>query len=484
MRVLENLKPEKVFYYFEEISNIPRGSGNEKAISDYIVNFAKERGLFVYQDDAWNVLIRKKGTKGYENSETVILQGHIDMVCEKNNDVVHDFSSEGLKLCVDGDFVSAKGTTLGGDDGIAVAYMLAVLDDDTVSHPPVECLFTTDEEVGMKGAIAFDASILEGRKLINLDTEEEGHILVSCCGGMKVTTKIPAVYENVSSDLIPCYIKIRGLKGGHSGADIHLQRANANKLMGRVLESVKDFDVKVSKVNGGLMDNAISRECDAFVFVDESKMGEISNVLSNIEKTFVHEYKGVDEDIKVNIEKVNGEFEYVAFDDITVSKIIDMLTLIPYGVSTMSMGIKGLVESSNNIGILRTVNNNIEFVCAVRSSIASRKDIILNQIETAGRLLGGETIVTSAYPAWEFNPDSELLKITKKVYTDFYKKEPIVEAIHAGLECGLFAEKVNGIDMISIGPDIFDVHTPDERLKISSTESTWEFLKAILASLK
>lgn len=484
MRVLEGLKPEKVFYYFEEISRIPRGSGNEKAISDYIVTFAKDRGLFVHQDNANNVVIKKSGSKGYENSLAVILQGHIDMVCEKNSDVSHDFIKEGLKLHVDGDFVFAEGTTLGADNGIAVAYMLALLDDDTISHPPIECVFTTDEEVGMKGAIALDTSILEGKRLINMDTEEEGKLLVSCCGGMKITTELPVIYEDVPSDFKPYFIKIRGLKGGHSGSDIHLQRANAEKLMGRVMAALDDVDVRFSKVNGGLMDNAIARECDALVFLKEDISDNVKSILVDIETKFIHEYTGVEEGIKVFMEETVEEIEYKAFDTKTKNSVRDMLILIPYGVITMSMNIPGLVESSNNIGIVRTEKDCIKFICAARSSVASRKDIIFNEIDTIGRILGGKTYATSTYPAWEFNPNSELLAITKDVFRDFYKKEPVVEAIHAGLECGLFAEKIKGIDMISIGPDMFDVHTPDERLKISSTESTWEFLKALLSRLK
>lgn len=484
MRVLEKLNPNKVFYYFEEISQIPRGSGNEKAISDYIVEFAKDRGLFVYQDSAYNVIIKKSGTKGYEDSQAVVLQGHIDMVCEKNNDVPHDFTKDPLKLKVEGDFVTADGTTLGADDGIAVAYMLALLDEDGIKHPPLECLFTTDEEAGMKGAIQFDGSVLTGKRLINLDTEEEGKLLVSCCGGMKVTTQININYEEVSSELMPLFIKIRGLKGGHSGSDIHLQRANANKLMGRVLKAISEVSVKVSKVNGGLMDNAISRECDALIFVEGHKVEGLKAIVDNMKATFIHEYKGVEDSIDILVEDVCGDIKYIAFDEITRKAVVDMLILIPYGVKTMSVDIEGLVESSNNIGVLRTMEDTVDFICAVRSSVASRKQLIFDEIETIGNLVNGKTFATSSYPGWEFNPNSEILAVTKEVFREFYKKEPVVEAIHAGLECGLFAEKIDGMDMISIGPDIFDAHTPDERICISSTERVWEFLKLLLEKLK
>ena len=403
MRVLEKLNPNKVFYYFEEISQIPRGSGNEKAISDYIVEFAKDRGLFVYQDSAYNVVIKKAGTKGYEDSQAVVLQGHIDMVCEKNNDVSHDFTKDPLKLKVEGDFVTADGTTLGADDGIAVAYMLALLDEDGIKHPPLECLFTTDEEAGMKGAIQFDGSVLTGKRLINLDTEEEGKLLVSCCGGMKVTTQININYEEVSSELMPLFIKIRGLKGGHSGSDIHLQRANANKLMGRVLKAISEVSVKVSKVNGGLMDNAISRECDALIFVEGHKVEGLKAIVDNMKANFIHEYKGVEDSIDILVEDVCGDIKYIAFDEITRKAVVDMLILIPYGVKTMSVDIEGLVESSNNIGVLRTMEDTVDFICAVRSSVASRKQLIFDEIETIGNLVNGKTFATSSYPGWEFN---------------------------------------------------------------------------------
>ncbi len=484
MSVLGQLELNSVFYFFEEISKIPRGSGNEKAISDYIMNFAKERGFFCRQDEANNVLVKKKGTKGYENAPTLIIQGHIDMVCEKNEGTKHDFLKDPLKLKIEGDFISAEGTTLGADNGIAVAYSLAILDAEDLEHPPIEVVFTTDEEVGMKGANAFDVSDIEGRLFLNMDTEEEGKLLVSCCGGKRATITLPLEREAAPAWGIPYLLKIRGLKGGHSGSDIHLQRANANKLMGRILFTIfSAYDVRVVAIDGGLMDNAISREGNAVILLKAEDVASIKEQLEELNHTFLHEYRNCDSAISLSLEPLQKKVLQVFTQD-TAKKAVDILLLIPYGVKTMSMEMPGLVESSSNIGIVKTNEENMTFHSAVRSSVASLKQAIYNEMESIAELTGAEISSSAEYPAWEFNPDSQLLKLFQDTYREIYGKDAEVEAIHAGLECGLFAEKIPGLDMISIGPDMFDVHTPDERLCISSTIRVWGFLKQVLRRIK
>ena len=485
MRVLEKLEPERVFYYFEEISRIPRGSGNEKAISDYLAQFAKDHGLACIQDQALNILIKKEGTPGYELSPTVILQGHMDMVCEKNGDTEHDFLTDPLTLKVEGDYITADGTTLGADDGIAVAYCLTLLEATDIPHPPLEVLITTDEEVGMNGARNFDGNLLTGRKLINLDTEEEGQLLVSCCGGMRATIALPIVREAAPKiGYLPYVLRVKGLKGGHSGSDIHLQRANANKLMGRVLDGIgRLYSFRLASLDGGKMDNAISREADCVMLLKKEDAEGVRKIVAQLQETFRHEYQLSDPQITLTLEPLNETVEKV-FSQETAEKAVAILLLIPYGVVTWSLAMKGLVESSSNIGIVKTGETELYFESAVRSSVLSRKYVIYDQIRQIGFLTGANVTQKGEYPSWEYEPDSQLLKLFQEVYRDMYQKEPRIEAIHAGVECGLFGGKIQGLDMISIGPDMEGIHSPDERLSISSTKRVWEYLKEVLRRLK
>jgi len=482
--VLNQLEPQNVFYYFEAISDIPRGSGNEKEISDYICNFAKGLGLFYRQDEAYNVLIKKKGTAGYEDSQPLIIQGHIDMVCEKNGDILHDFVKDKLGLRIVGDDIYATGTTLGADNGIAVAYMMAILASNDIAHPPIEAVFTTDEEVGMKGAKAFDCFDLEGRLFLNMDSEEEGKLLVSCCGGKRATMTLPIEREKTPAWGEGYTISIKGLKGGHSGSDIHLQRGNANKLMGRVLSAlIEKVDMRMANIEGGFMDNAISREAEVVLYFHEEDVELVKNEVLTLEKTFRHEYRTSDKGVSLIMKKQGSTFETV-FTTETIQKVTDILILMPYGVETMSLDMKGLVESSNNIGIVKVEDDRISFHCAIRSSVGSRKKAIYEKVQAVGRLVGAEVTYSSEYPAWEYNPNSYLVELFRKIYEETTGKVPEIEAIHAGLECGLFGEKIPGLDMISIGPNMYDVHTPDERISISSTARVWSFLKAVLKALQ
>lgn len=484
MNVLNHLGCDKVFYYFETICDIPHGSFHEKTLSDYIVSFANERGLYCRQDKRNNVLIKKPGTAGYEDSPALIIQGHIDMVCDKNVGTEHDFLTEPLKLYIDGDYIKARGTTLGADNGIAAAYMLALLDAQDIDHPPIECVFTVEEEIGMGGATDFDAFDLEGKRFLNMDTEEEGHLMVSCCGGRRMRVYLPLEREAKQANAKTFLIRIGGLKGGHSGADIHLQRASANVLLGRLLLELREkMDYALVRADGGNMDNAICREAEAIICIDSAKEVEGAVLVAELEKVFQNEYKDRESDIMMTMEAVGEEITEVLTAE-TRDNIIAMLQLLPYGVQTMDANMEGLVESSSNIGILKTNEDHIYIDNAVRGSVETRKDAICKKIEVLGELCGAKVVGVNDYPGWQFNPDSELLRIFKDAWVEKFGVEPKVVAIHAGLECGLFAQKIPGLDLISLGPDMHDVHTPDERLSISSTIRVWDYLKLVLKKLK
>ncbi|GFI61279.1 cytosol non-specific dipeptidase [Clostridiales bacterium] len=480
---LENLKPKRVFYYFQQLSNIPRGSGNEKAVGEYCLSVAKSLGLYAFQDEFNNILIRKPASNGYENAATVIIQGHLDMVCEKNNKTVHNFERDGINIIIDGDYIKADGTTLGADDGIAVAMGLAILENNDIVHPPLECLFTADEEAGMSGAKNFDVSLLEGTRLINIDSEEEGVFVSGCCGGAKANLVLPAIWEEPPKGLIPVGIKIRGLLGGHSGSDIHLQRANANKLMGRVLRQIaKSFYFRLESINGGLMDNAITRECDAVIYVDREDIEELNDMCSQLQDIFNMEYAGSENRIYVVAEEYQNSKGKVLNSKIA-SSVIYALNLIPNGVQRMILDIEGLVETSNNVGVVRTYDDSVELLSAVRSSVPTMKYELLEQLAMIAETNGGELNIKSEYPGWEYDKDSSLRSVCIQAYKEMFGREPAISSIHAGLECGIFASKAKGLDMISIGPEMHDVHTPAERLSISSVERTWNFLKFLLEKL-
>ena len=484
MGVLDGLGTDKVFYYFEEITKIPHGSGNEDALADYIVNFAKERGLYCRKDEAGNVVVKKPAAKGYENVKPVILQGHIDMVCEKLADIEHDFTKDPLELVIDGDFICAKGTTLGADNGIAAAYMLAVLDKADMLHPAMEMVFTVEEETGMDGAKKLDTSDLEGKYFINMDSEEEGKFLISCCGGRRVHVLLPVERIAKKADGLTYLLKIRGLKGGHSGSDIHLQRASANKLIGRVLyELEKSIPFALVSVDGGKMDNAICREADAVLTITKEDAEKAEKIVKAMEKMLQEEYHHTETDMMITWEKLHEETTKVLTED-WKKRVIAMLLLIPYGVEAMSLDIVGLVESSSNIGVVSTKQDGIHFDNAIRSAVASKKEMICEKIAALAEICGGKTMENNDYPGWVYDVNSKLMKVLQQSYRQATGKEPELTAIHAGVECGLFAEKMEGLDMVSLGPDMYDVHTPKERLSISSTIRMWDFLKEALREME
>ena len=479
--VLAGLQPQLVFKYFEEISQIPRGSGNEKEISDYLRKFGEDLGLETIQDEALNIIIRKPATKGYENAPGVVLQGHMDMVCEKNKGTNHDFTKDPLQLRIDGDYIYATDTTLGADNGIAVAMGLAVLASNDIEHPALEVLVTVDEEAGMSGAMALDGNLVKGKYILNLDSEEEGHLLVSCAGGVTALSTIPVEFKDADSSKVAYSLEIKGLLGGHSGMDIIKQRANSNKLLGRLLNLISiDFDL--AKVEGGSKNNAIPRESDCVLMINPSDKETFISDVERITATFKHEFSTSDAGLEVICNETTSPSKVLNCD--SKSRVISMLNIIPNGIQTMSMDIENLVESSTNIGVLRTTDYAVTFECAVRSSVGSLKTDITNRMELLTKQLNGTLQLISDYPAWEYAKNSQLEKMCIDAYKNLTGNEPIIMALHAGLECGLLLEKMPHAEAISFGPNMYDVHTPNEHLSISSTENTWKFLLAVLKSMK
>lgn len=482
MRVLENVEPKKVLYFFEEISTIPHGSKNETQISNYLVQFAKERNLEFIQDASNNVIIIKEATQGYEDADPIILQGHMDMVCEKEAGCDHDFTKDPLKLKLEGDILTAEGTTLGADDGIAVAMELALLDSKDIPHPRLECVFTTDEETGLYGAKAIDVSMLKGKKFINIDSEEEGVFTVSCAGGITAISTIPLTFEEVQGETFE--IKVTGLQGGHSGAEIHKERLNANILMGRVLYTLsKDVKFNGIDINGGNADNVITKECIANIVVSEKEADKVIAAIQAIHNTIAHECKVTNPDVKI-LCKSTGNKSIRAINDQSTCNVYSLLLAYPQGIYAMSMEIKGLVESSLNLGIMRTIDDTLRVSAGVRSAVNTRASFLADRIAAIVSVFGGTTRFEGQYPGWEYKADSALKDKMIEIYKKQYGKEPVIEAIHAGLECGMFAQKIENLDCISIGPDLKDVHTPNETADVASVKRVWEFLLEVLKESK
>lgn len=484
LETLKNLKSYEVFKYFKEMNEIPRGSGNEKAISDWLVNFAKEHNLEVKQDEVLNVIIRKPGTKGYENSETVILQGHMDMVCEKESNNPHDFTKDPIDFIVEGDYLRANGTTLGADNGIAVAIGLAILASKDISHPPIELLVTTEEETGMGGAQGLNPKDVTGKRLINIDSEEEGKLLVSCAGGVREVITLPINKEDMKNGTLAYRIFVHGLQGGHSGMEIDKERGNANIILGRILYDLSlDLDFNIASINGGAKMNAIPREAEALIAINESGVKALEEKIKKWEEILKVELYGKDPNVALCLEKV--EYKEKVFTCESTEKVIQTLILMPNGIQSMSMDIKGLVQSSTNIGVLVTKEDSVYFESCIRSSVGTLKEDIVRKGEVLSKLIGAKFELFADYPEWQYNPNSKLREKFIEVYKNLYGKEPEISAIHAGLECGLFGGKFKGeMDMISLGPDIFDVHTPKEHLCISSTDRTYEYILKVLENLK
>ena len=482
--VLKELCKESIFKYFKEISEIPRGSGNEMAISNYIVNFAVSHNLYYKQDENFNVIIKKAGTKGYENAPHVMLQGHMDMVCDKNKNKVHDFTKDPIELKVKDDMIYACDTTLGGDDGIAIAYFLSILDSDTIPHPPLEVVMTVEEEIGLRGAEKLDTSDLNAKYLINLDSESEGKLLVSCAGGVRAKLSIPVKYDNAGLDTVICSIAVGGLKGGHSGGEINKGRGNSNKIMGRILNGLfKISEFKLADIAGGQKANAIPREADALLELKAESYKKLKEASEKWDEVLRNELKSSDEGVFVSFEISDKKVEKV-FSIETTKKVIQTLMILPCGINTMSMEIKDLPESSVNVGIVSVNEDKVMFESSIRSCIRSLKYFILEEYKTIAEIIGADIISYSDYPEWQYNADSNLRKLCADVYKEKFGRDVEIIAMHGGVECGLINEKMSGLDMISFGPDLFDVHTPDEHLGISSARRTFEYLLEIIKRLK
>ena len=493
-RVLENLEPKAVFHFFEDLTRIPHGSRNTKAISDYCVSFAKERGLWVYQDALNNVIIKKPASAGYEASPAVILQGHLDMVAEKTPESPIDFTKDALELRIEGDYVSANGTTLGGDDGIAVAMALAVLDSDVIAHPALEVVFTVDEEIGMEGAQGLDFTQLSARRMLNVDSEDEGIFTVSCAGGASANVSIgltsapcalACAHLTVSGLIVGLGSAAfyAGLIGGHSGQEIDKGRANANLLLGRVLNAVQcKLSFRLVSAAGGLKDNAIPNASEAVLALREEDLSAAREIAAACEADFRKEYAAADPGVTIALEPAPA-CEQALTEEATL-RVIHFLLLVPNGIAAMSMDIPGLVQTSCNLGIFHVEDGVLTAVSSVRSSVSSQKQMLLVRIDALAQLLGGSLHVTGAYPAWEYRRESPLRDKLAAVYTQQTGKEPKIEAIHAGLECGLFAGQLPGLDCVSFGPDLVDIHTTREKMSISSVQRTWQFLLGALAALK
>ncbi len=482
MSVLENCEPKRVFYYFEEISKIPHGSKNTKEISDYLVSFAKEHQLRYVQDEYGNIVIYKAASAGYEKLPAVILQGHMDMVCEKEAGSNHDFEKDPLRLKIEDGFVTAEGTTLGADDGIAVAYALALLETDSYAHPALEVVITVDDEVGLLGAQNLDASCLSGKYLINLDSDEEGILLTGCAGGVSAISSIPVKYRNASGCLYE--VKIHGLQGGHSGMEIGKNRANANILMGRFLYGLKEqLPYELAELEGGQKDNVIPRECSCALLIQPEDTEILKDYACRLTAELRKEYSGSDAGISVSVE-FQEETQNGVLHPVSQEKVLFYLMNVPNGVQKMSGNIPGLVETSTNLGAARLEEEVFYASCGVRSSVNSAKYAVSDKIEYLTEFLGGDYKKEGEYPAWEYREQSPLREHMIEVYQDMYQKAPRVEAVHAGLECGLFYEKIPGLDCVSTGPNLWDIHTPQEKMEIASVRRVWEYLIQVLATMR
>lgn len=483
MTTIKDLKPGLVWKYFNEINQIPRPSKKEEKIIAYLLEFAKKHNLEVKKDEAGNVLITKPATKGYENLPTVILQGHVDMVCEKNKETQHDFDNDPIQTYVDGDWLKAKGTTLGADNGVGVAAALAILESDDIEHGKLECLFTVDEETGLTGAYALGKDFLKGDILLNLDTEEEGEIYIGCAGGKGTTATFTYKKEPVPSDYFWFYIQVKGLNGGHSGSEINKGLGNANKILNRYLWTLsRKYKLVLAEIAGGNLHNAIAREAHAIAGVPYNKKENIIVELNILFPQIQEELKAVDPNLRMTVE--SSDTPAFAFDHETTTNLLNGIYACPHGVLNMSMDMPGLVETSTNLASVKMKENNtIVIGTSQRSSTESLKENAANMINAVFTLAKAKVEHSVGYPGWKPNPESEILNIAKNSYQKLFGKEPEVKAIHAGLECGLFLEKYPHLDMISFGPTITDAHSPAEQVNIPSVDKWWQLLLDVLKNI-
>ena len=482
---IEKLYPEKVFHYFAEISKIPRASKKEKEISDWLVKFAKERKLKVIQDEHYNVIIKKKATEGYEDFSPLILQGHMDMVWEKNKDTEFDFSTQGIELVIDGDFLKANGTTLGADNGIAIAYALAILDSDDIKHPALEVVITTDEEDGMSGVANLDFDEFDGKTLINLDTEEYGEVYVSSAGGTRTETKFIFETKKIGNGYTPISIEVKGLSGGHSGAEIHKNLGNSIKILSEVLYHLsKRYEMSLIHIDGGGKVNAIPREAVAEIAVklDGDSIDELKKLAGLAFENILKDFKVSDKSPILAIEKIEEKNLGISLGD--TLNIINFLHEVPNGVLEMSKHIEGLVETSINIGFISTEivdgNVKIRIKSLARSMANNPLNKLVEEVTDLTRKHDANIKIAASNPSWEYKEDSKIRELIAKSFKEITGNDPVIKAIHAGLECGVFTQNIKGADVVSIGPNIYGAHTPEERMDIKSVGETWEWLLKIL----
>ncbi len=480
---LSELKPESVFYYFSEICKVPRPSKKEEKIISYLENFAAEQKLEIKKDEVGNILIKKPATPGKENLKTVVLQSHVDMVCEKNNDVEHDFLADPIETIIDGEWLKAKGTTLGADNGIGVATELAILAANDIEHGPIECLFTIDEETGLTGAFALKEGFMSGDILLNLDSEDEGELFIGCAGGIDSVGEFHYREVPVPTGYFFFRVDVKGLKGGHSGGDIHLGRGNANKILNRFLsQTAKKYDMYICEVNGGNLRNAIPREAYAICAVPHDAKEPVRVDLNIFIADIENEFAVSEPDLKLTLQSETPR--KMAIDQDTSSRLLKTLYAVPHGVYAMSQDIPGLVETSTNLASIKMIDSKkIKIETSQRSSILSARNDMANTVRAAFELGGARVSFGEGYPGWKPNPHSEILEIAVASYKRLFGVDAKVKAIHAGLECGLFLDKYPGLDMISFGPTLTGVHSPDERMHIPSVEKFWNHLLDVLANI-
>jgi dipeptidase D len=482
MTEILNLKPERVWYYFNEICKIPRPSKKEEKIAVWLVNFGKANNLETLTDEAGNVLIRKPATKGKERAKTVVLQSHMDMVCEKNASTVHDFDTDQIVPLIDGDWVKAKGTTLGADDGIGIAAQLAVLESKNIPHGNIECLFTVDEETGLTGAFALKPDFVKGRVLLNLDSEDEGQLFIGCAGGKDTEISLAYKKEKTPDNAIAFKVSVTGLKGGHSGDDINKGLGNAVKIINRFLwNAVGLYKLQVAKLDGGNLRNAIAREAFADIIIPENFKNDFISYAASFNNIVKNELRVTEPNLKLIVEST--EKPLFVIDTKTQFNLLNSLYACPHGVIAMTADMPGLVETSTNLASVKTLDDEIIIQTSQRSSIESSKDDIAAMVASVFKMVGANVTHGEGYPGWKPDLNSELVKIMKSAYIRLFKKEPLVLAIHAGLECGVIGEKYPDMDMISFGPTLRGVHSPDEKINIESVEKFWKLLVEVLKEI-
>lgn len=475
MSRITDFKPQKVFSYFEKISGIPRGSGNTSAIADYCLEFAKERNLRAIKDNAGNVIIYFDGTKGYEQSEPVILQGHLDMVCEKTSGCTIDMAVQGPKLCTDGEYIWADGTTLGGDDGIAIAYILALLDSDDLPHPPIEALLTNDEEIGMIGARELNPALLHGKKLINIDSEAEGILTVSCAGGVRAYCDLPLGFVSASDNETACRVEISGLTGGHSGIDINKHRKSAHRLMGRLLHHISRMvDFSVADISGGKKTNVIPQQATAVLCCAKELYKKLVHSVEEFSSLISAELAFLEPEVRITAAECEIPSEHT--DSENTRKLIFTLQQIPDGIQSMSPDIPDMVQTSLNMGELELEGHHLKMGYLIRSNASTGKQRTVQKLQSFIDYLNGTVVFKADYPVWEYRADSPLRNTMISAFEEIYSDVPQITAIHAGLECGILSGKIANADMVSFGPNLENVHTPNERMNIASVERCWKLL--------